>query len=81
MMILVLILYIILTPVIGVVGCLFGWIGIVIALCVIVGMWSSYGDASSCAKLHNQGIAMRKLNIDNFYRLFVIEDDHLVPRK
>lgn len=76
-----LILYIILTPVIGVVGCLFGWIGIVIALCVIVGMWSSYGDASSCAKLHNQGIAMRKLNIDNFYRLFVIEDDHLVPRK
>ena len=76
-----LLLYIILTPIIGVIGCLFEWIGIVIALCVIVGMWSSYGEASSFAKQHNQEISMRKLNIDNFYRLFVVENEHLIPKQ
>ena len=76
-----LLLYIILTPIIGIVGCCFHWIGLIIALCVVVGMWSSYRDNFACAKEHNQKIALRRQNINNFNKFFVIKDNKLVSKE
>lgn len=75
-----LILYLILTPIVGVISCMFGWKGIIVGLFIIVGMWSSYKEAVCSAKEHNEKIIVRKLNIDRFYMLFIIKDDHLVPK-
>ena len=68
-----LLLYIILTPIIGIVGCCLHWIGLIIALCVVVGMWSSYRDDFACAKEHNQKIALSIVSEakTEFYKMFV----------
>lgn len=69
------------TPIIACIGLAFSIPGVVVALIVIVAIWSVYHETRKEYKAYNKEAAKKKQEIKEFENLFIVKNDQLIIKK